>query len=228
MLGAAKFAAGARDRLATPDQSAPADRPLRWAIPGDTATFLRWLVNDGDSYRARQPVAEVRLASGTVMNLCDNEDGVLRGRHAVDGTLVATGDWLATTRAFHTWRASIGGRPVGMLAGSDDLVYVGSARGDVMALSKGTGDRRWRVKRRDEGAARVVAADATVYVSTKHGVLYALDPVSGGVRWHGRVTKKSTLPLAPAAGTGLVCTWAKDGILYGSTGTTGGSCGRWT
>ena len=213
LLGAARFAARARDRLATPDQSASADRPLRWTIPGDTATFLRWLVNDGDSYRAGQPFAEVRLASGTVMNLCDSEDGVLHGRHAAEGTLVATGDWLATTRAFRTWHASVGARPVGMLAGSDDLVYVGSARGDVMALSKGTGDRRWRFKHCDDGAARVVAADATVYVSVKHGVLYALDPASGDARWHRRLTKKSTLPLAPAAGTGLVCAWAKDGFL---------------
>ena len=202
LLGAARFAARARDRLATPDQSASADRPLRWTIPGDTATFLRWLVNDGDSYRAGQPFAEVRLASGTVMNLCDSEDGVLHGRHAAEGTLVATGDWLATTRAFRTWHASVGARPVGMLAGSDQPglrwfrarrrhgAFQGN-RGSTLALQtlrrrcrQGRGSRRHRVRKREArrslrpGSGQRRRALASSAYQEEHASARAC-------RWHG-------------------------------------------
>ncbi|WP_433222979.1 Hsp70 family protein [Dactylosporangium sp. CS-047395] len=94
--GAAAFAAAAATRSCAPVPPEPGETPLRWAVPGGTATFVRWLAGDGDQIFPGTALAEVRAGDGAIWRLTAAGDGVLRRRHAQPGAHVHAGDWLAT------------------------------------------------------------------------------------------------------------------------------------
>ncbi|WP_433064695.1 Hsp70 family protein [Dactylosporangium sp. CS-033363] len=94
--GAAAFAAAAPARSCAAVPPEPGETPLRWALPGGMATFVRWLAGDGDPISGGTALAEVRTGDGAIWRLTAAGDGVLRRRHAQPGARVLAGDWLAT------------------------------------------------------------------------------------------------------------------------------------
>jgi len=63
-----------------------------------------------------------------------------------------------------------------------ELVYVGSARGEVIALSEKTGEQRWKTQLNTE-VLSVLAGSGRVFVRTSDGKLTALDGLDGKALW---------------------------------------------
>jgi len=95
--GAARFAGAAATRFVRPQPRRVAEIPLRWQIPGKSATLLRWRAPVDDDFAAGQPLADVRLTSGAIWELRADRPGRLRSRHAAEGATVMSGDWLVTS-----------------------------------------------------------------------------------------------------------------------------------
>jgi actin-like ATPase involved in cell morphogenesis len=95
--GAARFAASAATRFAAPQPRRLTETPLRWRIPGESATLLRWRVAKDEAFATGQPLADVRLAGGAIWELRAGRPGRLQARHALEGATVLSGDWLVTS-----------------------------------------------------------------------------------------------------------------------------------
>jgi len=80
-----------RARVATDRET-----PLRWDVPGGSATDLHWQLTVGAHFGAGDPLASVRLGDGSLWELRAGRTGTLLRTHLPDGSAVATGDWLVT------------------------------------------------------------------------------------------------------------------------------------
>ena len=99
MHGAATWARDMDARVKPPARTVPDERPLRWDLPGGTATLVRWLVEPGGRYGASAVLATVRLGDGTISRLTGGDaPGTLLQIHAPPGSAVTASDWLATVR----------------------------------------------------------------------------------------------------------------------------------
>lgn len=73
------------------------ERPLRWEIPGGSATILRWLVEPGQIFDPETPLVAVRSMDGTIWRLIsDDRPAVLSRTQLQSGDLISTGDWAAS------------------------------------------------------------------------------------------------------------------------------------
>jgi polysaccharide biosynthesis protein PslG len=90
------------------------------------------------------------------------------------------------------WRAPLGaaGAPPLLV---DDLLYVPTEAGTVLALEVQTGAPRWRSSPGRPIVARPLIADGLLIVADSAGYLSALDPADGTLRWERQVVQ-------PAAG----------------------------
>lgn len=71
--------------------------PVRWRLPGDTGTIVRWLVEPGDRFGGGEPLVVVRVADGALWRLfAGDHPGVLASRHASVGDRIVSGQWLVT------------------------------------------------------------------------------------------------------------------------------------
>ncbi|WP_298798356.1 Hsp70 family protein [uncultured Pseudonocardia sp.] len=96
--GAAEWARHAGDRVTSPAEPETSERPLRWDLPGGSATLVRWLIEPDAGFDAGTALASVRLADGTLHRLTAGDaPGTLVRSHAAPGTTVTAHDWLATT-----------------------------------------------------------------------------------------------------------------------------------
>lgn len=74
----ARLATGRRSYSALPVQ----DRvPLKWPIPGDTATVSSWLAELDDRIEIGTPVVRVALPDGRLWDLRSSRRGILRAQH---------------------------------------------------------------------------------------------------------------------------------------------------
>jgi Tol biopolymer transport system component/actin-like ATPase involved in cell morphogenesis len=94
--GAARFAGAAQTRFAVPAKQRIPERPLRWRIPGDSATLLAWQVSPGDAFQVGQSLGQVRLTNGAIWELRADQPGRAGALHAGPGSTVYSGDWLVT------------------------------------------------------------------------------------------------------------------------------------
>jgi WD40 repeat protein/actin-like ATPase involved in cell morphogenesis len=97
--GAARFAAATATRFSVPRPPRLPERPLRWDIPGESATMLDCLARAGEQFAAGQAIGRVRLDSGAIWELRAGTPGRVRTWHASPGAAVFSGDWLVTAEA---------------------------------------------------------------------------------------------------------------------------------
>jgi molecular chaperone DnaK len=209
VLGAARFAGQARSRYASQSRDEPAERAVRWPIPGGVGVLLRWRVDVGSRYDADDTLAEVRLPSGSVIELRDMEGGILRAKHAEPGVVVSSGQWLLTARwPFRPWRRALQLNSQATPAGSGESVYIGSARGLAYGLVAATGVTRWQLPFGTAVSSGAAVADGAVYFGCADGLLRAVDAATGQP---GRESKPCGAILStPAASAGMVCFGADD------------------
>ena len=90
---------------------------------------------------------------------------------------------LSNTGDF-VWQVTVGNVVVSGPAISPvaELVYLGTARGEVIALSEKTGEQRWKTQL-DTEVLSVLAGSGRVFVRTSDGKLMALDGLDGKALW---------------------------------------------
>lgn len=90
-----------------------------------------------------------------------------------------------------------------------EALYVGTARGELVALANENGVERWRVVLTSEVLAPPATSQDAVYVQTSDGNLFALDREDGSQLW----VFHSQIPLATLRGTSTPV--FNSGIVYG-------------
>jgi hypothetical protein len=96
--GAAAWLQRSGSRIVTAQVVAERTVPLSFAIPGGTATIIRWLVAPHEPYEPGTALARVRLSDGALWDLTARSGGTLDQCLVNDGGSVASGEWLALTR----------------------------------------------------------------------------------------------------------------------------------
>lgn len=103
-------------------------------------------------------------------------------------------------------------------------IYAASAEGDVLAISRGDGDVRWRTDLDVPVTSAVGAGAGLVVVSTLDGGIHALDAANGEPRWRAQASSEV---LAAAASDGdVVVVQSVDSRVQAFEASTGKS--RWT
>ena len=110
--GAAEWARLAPTRRITSATPQALVRALAWQIPGGAGRLIDWLVAEGESYEADEPLARVRASDETVWDLTSGRSGTLQRQCAAAGHVVATGDSLAITRPRVTGPADLQDEPI--------------------------------------------------------------------------------------------------------------------
>jgi outer membrane protein assembly factor BamB/actin-like ATPase involved in cell morphogenesis len=178
--GAASFAARSAERVSVSSAGDPRVRPVRWDVPGDHATVVRWHVSEGDYYGPDTELAELRLRTGEIYRLADAEGGAVRTRHVGPGQSVRSGDWLLTAwRLVATrWDLELQASHV-TPALSEWTVFAGTRRGTVHALAAATHEQRWQRTLGVEVTAPLTVDHGDVYVGCRDGAVYLLDEHTG-------------------------------------------------
>jgi molecular chaperone DnaK len=73
--------------------------PLAVTLPGGDARLLRWLVEPGEAYAGGRVLGRIRLPGGALWDLIAATPGTLDRVLVPAGSGIATGQWLALTRA---------------------------------------------------------------------------------------------------------------------------------
>ena len=99
---------------------------------------------------------------------------------------------------------------------SADMIYVGTARGEVIALTAADGEERWRVSLTSEVLAPPTASRDAVFAQSSDGNLFALDQATGQQNWvfHSQdplVTLRGTS--SPVFNSGIVYAGFGNGLL---------------
>ena len=107
---------------------------------------------------------------------------------------------------------------------STAMIYLGTTRGEVVALSAADGEERWRVVLTSEVLAPPTASRDAVYVQTSDGNLFALAIEDGVQLWvfHSQnplVTLRGTA--SPVFDSGIVYAGFGNGILVAIDSTSG-------
>jgi actin-like ATPase involved in cell morphogenesis len=72
-------------------------QPMRWMLPDNDATVIRWLIQPGEPIQPDQPILLLRSADGALLRLtCGALVGELIDQHAQPTATVVSGQWLAT------------------------------------------------------------------------------------------------------------------------------------
>ncbi|MCY4094280.1 MAG: outer membrane protein assembly factor BamB [Gammaproteobacteria bacterium] len=105
-----------------------------------------------------------------------------------------------------------------------DMIYVGTARGEVVALAATDGEERWRVVLTSEVLAPPIASRDAVYAQTSDGNLFALALEDGAQKWvfhtqNPLVTLRGTS--TPIFNAGIVYAGFATGILSAIDSTSG-------
>jgi outer membrane protein assembly factor BamB len=102
------------------------------------------------------------------------------------------------------WKHGTGGYLISNPTAAGGVVYVGGAKGRLLALDAATGKARWRQRVAPSGTDVVDApavAGGTVYMGSLDGNVYALDARTGRVKWrYGAGTQVASAPVV-AGGT---------------------------
>lgn len=114
------------------------------------------------------------------------------------------------------WSVNLGGNQprlrlgLGVDAG-DEVLYVASHGGAVLALNREDGRRIWRVDTRLDLSGGPGAGEGLVVVGSANGDILAFDAATGAERWKTRIN--SEILSAPDVGGGMVLVRTGDGRL---------------
>ena len=122
------------------------------------------------------------------------------------GTGVA-GDEQVKLPLKESWTFQTGGRVRSSGAIVGDIVYIGSADGNVYALDAQTGEKRWAFRTGAEVYSSPAVANGLVFVGSRDGRIYALDAETGAAKWTHQVGR-------PVRASGVVV----DSVLYIGSG----------
>lgn len=105
-----------------------------------------------------------------------------------------------------------------------DMIYIGTARGEVVALAASDGEERWRVVLTSEVLAPPIASRDAVYAQTSDGNLFALALEDGAQKWvfhtqNPLVTLRGTS--TPVFSSGIVYAGFATGVLSAIDSTSG-------
>lgn len=127
--------------------------------------------------------AVVEQATDAAANNSASEGEFFRGSAARTGVFRTSGvRALARVR----WKTETGGFVYSSPVRSGETVYVGSASGDLLALSAKDGAVRWKFSARSRITSSPAVAGGVVYIGSWDKHLYALDAESGEERWKFR------------------------------------------
>jgi outer membrane protein assembly factor BamB len=115
------------------------------------------------------------------------------------------------------WTFTTGGAIAGAPAVVDDMLYVGSADGNLYAVDASSGKERWHFPAGAGIASSPAVVDGTVYVgvgdSTMNAFVLAVDAATGRERW--RLDVEGPVVSAPLVADGAVYIGTNAGVLYG-------------
>ena len=105
-----------------------------------------------------------------------------------------------------------------------DMIYVGTARGEVVALAASDGEEQWRVVLTSEILSPPIASRDAVYAQTSDGNLFALALEDGSQKWvfhtqNPLVTLRGTS--SPVVSSGIVYAGFATGVLSAIDSTSG-------
>lgn len=106
---------------------------------------------------------------------------------------------------------------------ADDTIYVASNNGNVVALNRENGSRRWRTRLDYRITGGVGLGGGMVLLGTENSSVIALDASNGNTLWESQVT--SEVLSAPAGNGSMVVAQAIDGKIVGLDAMTGAQ--RW-
>jgi outer membrane protein assembly factor BamB len=201
--------------------------------------------NSHDNYSHRRyPFYALDGSSGNVIWKTGLEEGVFASP-AVTGNRVYVGDNNGTLHALNTsdgrtvWSFETEGDdfvqddPLVKSGGvtsaptvSDDTVYFGNYVGNVYAVNRSNGHRRWNYSIEGEPTSTLIAtspafADGTVYIGSYDNSLYALNALTGDYQWsfpaEGQIKESS-----PVVAEDTVYFGSKDGYMYALDAADGG------
>ena len=117
------------------------------------------------------------------------------------------------------WKVSMAGELLGSPVVVDDVVYIGTKSGFLLALDTASGQERWRF---DLGnyiiRSSPAVVDGIVYVTGGYDI-YALDAESGQPRW--RLPIMLAGPSSPTVVDGMLYVASQEGELYAVEAETG-------
>ena len=129
------------------------------------------------------------------------------------------------------WKHGTGGYLISNPTAAAGTVYVGGAKGNLLALHAGTGRPRWRQRVAPPGVDVVVApavAGGVVYMGSLDGGLYALDARTGRVKWRHNAGEQVGAAAVAAGGAvyvasqiGNIAAGFKGGYVTALNATTG-------
>jgi outer membrane protein assembly factor BamB len=129
-------------------------------------------------------------------------------------------DFPQTLPVKKLWSENVGGGKKQMLlrlglgpAVDKGIVFAGSHKGELLAVSLDTGKRVWEKKLKLPLSAGPGVGDGMLVVGTSKGEVLALDGATGRELWHTRVN--SELLSAPAVSEKVVVMRSVDGRLHG-------------
>ncbi|PSP54744.1 pyrrolo-quinoline quinone, partial [Halobacteriales archaeon QH_7_68_42] len=118
------------------------------------------------------------------------------------------------TQGNEVWSVSTGAGATGTPAVTEDLVYVGTRDGELIAFTVGDGFEEWRyTEPTNEVSSPAVVADGTVYFGSNDSNVYAVDAQSGGPEWSFGTGNNIVNP-APVVSGGMVFIGSRDGTFY--------------
>jgi molecular chaperone DnaK len=98
VTGGIEWAARAPARRIRALGALPGIRALAWQFEGGTGTVAEWLVPVGAGFESGQTLARLRDRDDAIWELAADRPGTMQRYCAPDGTVVASGDMLATVR----------------------------------------------------------------------------------------------------------------------------------
>jgi outer membrane protein assembly factor BamB len=110
------------------------------------------------------------------------------------------------------WSKRVGGDVRHTPAIAYNMVYVTTARGQVVALDAATGAERWRTDLRMAITAAPTVAGTSVLIGTQDGVVFGLEAHTGAVLWDFKTAGKIAASPIVAGDTMYVA--SHDGTLY--------------
>jgi len=157
------------------------------------------------------PLGSATAAVSNGMLYTQTDEGVVYALNAITGAPVWTFD---TTPDFNSWRDTE--RDVARIASSPavvhETVYIGTEKGDVVALEAQTGAIQWRAELGGAIRSSPAVVDQTLYVGSTDGHLYALDTATGSVSW--QFATGGPIVSSPAVTGGVVYVGSHDGRIY--------------
>jgi outer membrane protein assembly factor BamB len=123
------------------------------------------------------------------------------------------------------WKQELAGAPTTPIV-SGDYVYFGTRMGDVLALDKKSGTRKWLSTVGGQVGSSPAVSDGIVLIGSNNGSLYALEAQTGLQKWSFKTSGE--ILSSPAVANNTVFCSSNDNSLYAIDAGTGQEKWRFT